>query len=226
MMKNRYLKVAMAFVTGIVVFTGCATERHISPTISEFPRTGLDLKPPVLGAVFDGRPNQEPKDAASQLQDDLRRIYGSSIEWNNYFTKTPPSRVAVRVRLVTLGASFGSRLVSSVAFTNAVSSAQGSATGPWGSVVGSVSAQQSVFAGSLSGEGWWNGAAWIDLEVQDYRGAKPINFTLPIVAEHRESNIWGYSSGDKAARIAWQQVSAQLTRAIDTIFRAVRDEQP
>jgi hypothetical protein len=89
-----------------------------------------------------------------------------------------------------------------------------------------VSAQQSVLAGSLSGEGWWNGAAWIDLEVQDYRGAKPISFTLPIVAEHRESNMWGYSSGDKAARIAWQRVSVQLTRAMDTIFRFVRDQQP
>jgi len=125
-----------------------------------------------------------------------------------------------------LGASFGSRLVSSTAFANAVSSAQTSATGPWGSVVGNVSAQQSVLAGSLSGEGWWNGAAWIDLEVQDYRGSEPISFTLPIVAERRESNMWGYSSGDKAARIAWQRVSVQLTRAIDTIFRTVRDQQP
>ena len=67
-----------------------------------------------------------------------------------------------------------------------------------------------------------NGAAWIDIEAQDYRGAKPINFTLPIVAEHRESNMWGYSSGDKAARIAWQRVSVQLTRAMDTIFRVAQ----
>lgn len=225
-MKSRYLKMTITLMLVLAVFCGCATERYISPTISELPRTGLDLKPPVLSAVFDGRANQEPKDAASQLQDDLRRIYGSSIEWNNYFTKTPPGRVAVRVRLVTLGATFGSRLVSSTAFANAVSSAQGSATGPWGSVVGSVSAQQSVLAGSLSGEGWWNGAAWLDLEVQDYRGDKPISFTLPIVAEHREFNMWGYSSGDKAVRIAWQQVSVQLTRAMDTIFRTVRDQQP
>ncbi|MEK7791534.1 MAG: hypothetical protein AAB306_00105, partial [Pseudomonadota bacterium] len=61
-------------------------------------------------------------------------------------------------------------MVSSVAFANAVGSAQASATGPWGSVVGSVSSEQSVLAGSFSGEGWWNGAAWIDLEVQDNRG--------------------------------------------------------
>jgi hypothetical protein len=49
---------------------------------------------------------------------------------------------------------------------------------------------------------------------------------LPIAAEHRESNMWGYSSGDKAAKTAWQRVSVQLTRAMDAIFRAVRDDQP
>lgn len=224
-MQIKCLTIGITLIMALVVFGGCATERHISPTLSESPRTGLQLNPPVCGAIFDGRGTQEPKDAASQIQADLSRIYGTSIEWDNYFTRTPQGRVAVRVRIVKLGSSFGSRLVSSTAFANAVSSAQVSATGPWGPVIGDVTAQQSVLAGSLSGEGWWNGAAWIDLEVQDYRGSKPISFTLPIVAEHRESNIWGYSSGDKAARIAWQRVSVQLTRAMDTIFRVIRDEQ-
>ncbi len=226
MMQIKHLKITMGAIIVLTVLGGCATDRYIAPTLSEPPRTGLELNPPILGAVFDGRATQEPKDAASQLQADLSRIYGSSIEWDSYFNKTPQGRVAVRVRIVTLGASFGSRLVSSTAFANAVNSAQGSATGPWGTVVGNVLAQQSVLAGSLSGEGWWNGAAWIDLEVQDCRGPKPISFTLPIVAEHRESNMWGYSSGDKAARIAWQRVSVQLTRAMDTILRAVRDQEP
>ena len=225
MTKINHLKIAVVAIIVLVAFCGCATERHIAPTISEPPRTGLEVSPPILGSVFDGRATQDPEDAASQLQSDLSRIYESSIEWENYFSKVPQGRVAVRVRIVTLGASFGSRLVSSTAFANAVSSAQGSAIGPWCSVVGNVSAQQSVLAGSLSGEGWWNGAAWIDLEVQDCRGPKPIKFTLPIVAEHRESNMWGYSSADKAAGIAWQRVSAQLTRALDAIFRTVRDQE-
>ena len=225
-MQIKYLKITMAAIIAVAVLGGCATERHITPTLSEPPRTGFDLNPPILFSVFDGRATQDPKDAASQLQADLSRIYGSSIECGSYFTKTPQGRTAVRVRIVILGASFGSRLVSSIAFANAVSSAQGSATGTWGSVVGNVSAQQSVLAGSMSGGGWWNGAAWIDLEVQDCRNSKPISFTLPIVAEHRESNMLGYSSGDKAARIAWERVSVQLTRAIDTILRVVRDQQP
>lgn len=226
MMQIGQLRIAMAAMIVFSIFAGCATERHISPTLSEPTRAGLDLEPPILGAVFDGRATQDPTDAASTLQADLSRIYGSSIEWNNYFTKTPQDRVAVRVRIVMLGASFGSRLISTTAFANAISSAQGSATGLWGPVVGSVSAQQSVFAGSFSGEGWWNGAAWIDLEVQDNRGTNPVNFTMPITAEHRESNMWGYSSGDKAARTAWQRVVLQLTRALDTIFRTARDQQP
>jgi hypothetical protein len=225
-LKRKHLQIAMTLMIVLAVFTGCATERHISPMLSEAPRAGLDLKPPVLGAVFDGRATQEPKGPASQLQADLTRIYGPSIEWNDYFTKTPPGRVAVRIRIVTLGASFGSRLISTISFANAIASAQVGATGLWGPVVGSVSSQQTVFAGSFSGEGWWNGAAWLDLEVQDYRGAVPIGFTMPIVAEHRESNMWGYASGDKAARTAWQRVAVQLTRTIDTIFRTVRDEQP
>jgi hypothetical protein len=225
MLKSEPIQIAIALLTVLVTLTACATERYISPTLSEVPRVGFDLKPPILGAVFDGRATQEPKDAASQLQADLTRIYGSSIEWNDYFTKTPPGRVTVRIRIVILGASFGSRLISTTAFANAVGSAQINATGPWGPVVGNVSAQQSVLAGSLSGEGWWNGAAWIDLEVQDSRSTKSVSFTMPIAAEHRESNMWGYTSGDKAARTAWQQVAVQLTRAMDTIFRTLRDEQ-
>jgi hypothetical protein len=147
------------------------------------------------------------------------------LEWVDYFAKTPAGRVSIRVRIVTLGSSFGSRLVSSVAFARAVGSAQVSATGPWGPVVGSVSSEQSVLAGSLSGEGWWNGAAWLDLEVQDNRGQTPVTFTLPIVAEQRESNMWGYASGDKAAKSAWDRVGVQLTRALDAIARTVRDQQ-
>lgn len=208
------------------LLTGCATERVISPTISGSSRTSLIVSPAILGAIYDGRASQEPKDAATILQADLSRIYGASIQWTDYFEKVPVGRVSVRIRIVTLGATFGSRLVSSVAFANAVGSAQASATGPWGPVVGAVSSEQSVLAGSFSGEGWWNGAAWVDLEVQDNRGQKPIAFTVPIVAEHRESNMWGYASGDKAAKVAWDRVGVQLTRALDAIARTVRDQQP
>lgn len=224
-MKRVSCSVATIFMVAILL-AGCASERVISPNISGSSRTGLIVSPAILGAVYDGRASQEPNDAAAILQGDLSRIYGTSIEWTDYFAKTPAGRVSARIRIVTLGSSFGNRLVSSVAFANAVGSAQASATGPWGPVVGSVSSEQSVLAGSFSGEGWWNGAAWVDLEVQDNRGKKPVAFTVPIVAEHRESNMWGYASGDKAAKVAWDRVGIQLTRALDAIARTVRDQQP
>src|SRR3989304_9183056 len=223
MLRSKYLQISLALITVLIVCTGCATaDRHILPKLSEPPRVGLDLKPPILGAVFDGRANQAPKDAVLQLQTDLKRIYGSSIEWVDYFSKTPSGRVTVRVRIGTLGASFGSRLISNVALANAVSSAQGAATGPWGNVVSSSSSHQSVFSSSFSGEGWWNGSAWVDIEVQDYRGTVPISFVMPIVAEHRESNTWGYASGDKAVNTAWQQGAIQITRFLDNALRSVR----
>lgn len=224
-MKRAPYSVAIIFVAAMLV-TGCATERVLSPNISGSSRTSLGVSPAILGAVYDGRASQEPNDAAAILQGDLSRLYGTSIEWTDYFARTPAGRVSVRIRIVTLGSSFGSRLVSSVAFANAVGSAQASATGPWGPVVGSVSSEQSVLAGSFSGEGWWNGAAWVDLEVHDNRGPKPIVFMVPIVAEHRESNMWGYASGDKAGKAAWDRVGVQLTRALDAIARTVRDQQP
>ena len=223
MIKISYF-VAIIFVA-VAFLTGCTTERALSPTIPATPRTDLVVSSAILGSVYDGRTSQMPKDAAATLRADLSRIYGSSIEWTDYFAKAPAGRVSIRIRIVTLGSSFGSRLVSSAAFANSVGSAQVSAIGPWGPVVGSVSSEQSVFAASFSGEGWWNGAAWLDLEVQDTRGQNPITFTIPIVAEHRESNIWGYASGDKAARVAWERVGVQLTRALDAITRIVRDHQ-
>ena len=212
----------VSLIAGLVL-AACATERQVSPVIDSAPRSALKLETPVIGAVFDGRSAKDDKDAASQLQSELNRLYGPAIEWHDYFSKTPNGRVAMRIRLVILSATFGSRLISNVDFANAVGSAQVNAVGPWGTVAGTVSSQQSVVGGSFSGAGWWNGAAWVDLEIEDLRGAKPVSFVLPIAAEHQESNTWGYASGDKAARVAWERASAQLTRAIDSVLRTVRE---
>lgn len=88
----RNLAVSLAFV---VLLTGCATERAIPPSISASPRTGLDVSPPIIASVFDGRSTNENEDAAEILQADLSRIYGPSLEWTGYFAKTPEDRVAV-----------------------------------------------------------------------------------------------------------------------------------
>jgi len=61
-MQINHLKIGITVIIALAVFGGCATERHIAPTLSEPPRSGLQLNPPVFGAVFDGRATQEPKD--------------------------------------------------------------------------------------------------------------------------------------------------------------------
>ena len=209
----------------ILICTGCATERYISPKIATSPRTAITLKNPILSAVYDGRTMGEDQGAASSLRAELSQIYGNNLQWTSYFESVPKGSVSIKFRIIELGSSFGSRLISSVTYATAVQSAQVSATGPWGPVVGTAPGSSSVYGGSFSGEGWWNGAAWIDLEIQDNRSTHLKRFNIPLAAEHRESNMWGYSSGDKAARKAWEIVSAQLTRAIDEVLRVLRDSE-
>jgi len=175
-----------------------------------------------MTAVFDGRTTGEDQDAASLLKAELTKIYGNNLRWTSYFESVPKGSVSLKIRIVELGSSFGSRLISSATYATAVQSAQVTATGPWSPVVGFATGSSAVYGGTFSGEGWWNGGAWIDLEIQDNRSIPPSRFTIPLAAEHRESNMWGYSSGDKAARKAWEKVSAQLTRAIDEVLRVLR----
>lgn len=203
----------------------CTAERYISPTIPAQPRSGLSISPPILSAVFDARAKREPGDVETVLRSELTRIYGRSIEWTDYFSKTPEGRVSIRFRITTLGSEFDSILLSSVSFTESFNNARIKASGPWQRVI-DVSSHQSAFSFSFAGAGWWNEAAWVDVEVQDKRNGKVISFILPIAAQHRESNTWGYSSGDKAARIAWNEVAAQIIRVMDASARTIQEGNP
>jgi hypothetical protein len=213
----------LILIVPVLLLVGCATSRNANPSLDSQPRKGLEIKPPILFSLFDGRVPKCQDDVISDIKTDLERIYGSSIEWADYFASTPKDRVSIRLRIVKLGASFGSRIVSSAAFATATATAHGRATGPWSRVVLDISSQQSVLTSSVQTEGWWNGAAWVDVELEDARGSRQITFVMPIVSEHQESNVWGYSSGDEAAQVAWQQAATQLTRALDMVFRTVRD---
>jgi hypothetical protein len=92
----------------------------------------------------------------------------------------------------------------------AVDSANVSAVGPWGSLVGTATGTSSVIGGSISGEGWGIGAAWVDVEVQDRRSPKQVRFTVPIVAEDRELNMWGtfmeIRPPRRRGRLYWQNL--------------------
>lgn len=215
----------LIMLVAVLAVAGCATQRSIKPLIKTAPRVGLHLKTPVLMSVYDGRTNPLNPGAAATLKAQLQKIYGSNLRWVPYFQKTPSGRVSVRLRIIKLGAKFGSRIISSVAYTNALQSAQVSATGPWGPVVGSVSGTSSVLSGSFSGEGWWNGAAWLDVQIQDNRTSRTYHVTIPLAAEDHKSNILGYASANKAVRAAWNDVATQLTRVMDGILRTLRDAE-
>ena|GEM_PF-1242698 len=228
-MQNKFIvfpKCHFFWAIFILLVSGCSTYRTITPALSEAPRQGITLKTPVLVAVFDGRAKkQNGEQLVSSLQNSLRQIYGNSIEFIDYFTKTPDSRVLIRIRVMALGANFGSRIITSSYFAGSIGTAHANATNGWNSVVAIASSQQSLFGGSFTGEGWWIGTAWLEMDIQDKRGGKLISFTVPVAAEHKESNLWGYSSGDKAAEQAWNVVSPQMMRVLDGIFIKVRDEE-
>ena len=203
---------------------GCATERYVTPKITSAPRAACSSKiqssRPYTTAERPELIQKLPLRYRPNLRTSTEVIFGGC-----HFDPVRKVGVAVRIRIVMLGSSFGSRLISSANFETAVQSARVSMTGPWGSVFGTATGTSTVFGGSFTGEGWWNGAAWIDVEIQDNRSDTPSHFTVPIASEDKESNIWGYSSGDKAASKAWETASAQLTRTVDEVLRTVRDSE-
>lgn len=220
-----YAPLLYVAIWAIAILPGCATERSVSPALPGAPRSGLTVVQPLYSGVFDSRPRQESQDTADLLKADLDYLYGPAIEWADYFNKTQPGQVSARIRIVALGSSLDNRLISPSAYMAALNAARKEAAGPWSAVVASVAAERLVVPSSLSGEEWWNGTAWIDLEVEDLRDTKPIIFTLPILAEHQEPNMLGIVSGDSAARTAWKRAGAQLTKALDIVLRILQNQQ-
>jgi hypothetical protein len=214
-----------AIIWSLILLVGCATERTVTPTINTQPRQGLSLKTPVQASVFDGRTDGSQDQTTIQLENELSRIYGSNFEWVPYFNETPPGRVSIKYRVVKLGANFGSRIITTIGYASAVQSYQASVPNAWNPIFINGVSNTSVQASSFTGEGWWNGGAWVDIEVTDNRSGHQSRFTIPIAAEHRESNVWGYTSGDKAAKKAWETVASQITRITDSALRMVRDAE-
>jgi hypothetical protein len=217
MRKTLYLGVLL-----ILFSSGCATERSATPTLSASPRTSITIKNPVVAAVSDDRKAGGDSGAASSLRAELAQVYGDNLRWAPYSESVPKGDVSLKISIIKLGSSFGNRLISPADYASALKSARAKAKGPWRAVVDSAAKSSTVYGGTFTGDGWWNGAAWVDIEVHDNRRASPIRFTIPLAAEYRVSNRWWHYSGDKAARKAWENVSVQLTQAIDEVLQMVR----
>lgn len=215
-------KVVIILVT--IEFFGCDTYRTTLPELTALPRHSIVVDPPVLVALFDGRSDaQNSEEITMTLRKDLKQIYGQSIEFTDYFVKIPENRILVRIRIQELGANFGSRIVSNVSVTNSLNNAKIHATNGWNSIIVSASSNQSLLGSTISTEGWWIGTAWIELNIVDTRKEKIINFSIPIIAESKESNLWGYKSAEKAANKSWNNVGTQLLNIFDQIILTVRD---
>ena len=224
MLKKRIVPLIFFAVILLVLLSSCASERFVPPALSDGPRADRDLKIAVLATVSDARTEPQPKDAAAELQADLTRIYGSTFEWGGTASPAPPGRVSVRITIRTLGAFYGKRLLSVKEYTERLSASHEKATTTWEPVLASASGQQSVLAAIVPAEGWWNGLAWIDLEIEDSRGPTPVGFILPLAAEHREAGR-GRASGDQAALTAWQRASSRLLAAPDAVVLVMKQDE-
>lgn len=210
----------------VLCFFGCATHRWIVPSISESPRQGVALRSPLRIALLDARSEKrDSEEVVDSLSSDLSSIYGDALSWVPYFEETPEGEVALRIRLMACGADFGSRLVTATAIGVASTRSSAWAETPWGPVVASGTSNRTVLANAFSAEGWWVGTAWLELEIDDRRFAEGERISFPIIAENRQSNLWGYPSGDEAAERAWGAASQTLVRVLDNIVVAIRDQE-
>lgn len=225
---TRFLRITFLLALGAVLFStvGCATKRTVLPKISVSPRTSLQVETPVLVSVLDARTQKdEDKDVVRTLKEGLSEAYGNSIEWTDYFTKVPDGRTAVKIHLKANEANFGSRIVSATSVSNSFTTARAQASDGWGSVVATASAEQTTLGSAFAAEGWWIGTSWLNLEIVDKRSSQVERLSIPLVAETKKSNTWGYRSGDAAANEAWSQVGQQLIQVMDKVLVTVRNQE-
>jgi hypothetical protein len=210
---------SLLVAVGLIGIVGCAEYQNYTPTISEPTRAGLKITPPVLISVFDGRGNREGNQRPDQsIKAGILSTYPDAIQLVDYFTQTPQGRIRIKIRIQELGSQFGSRVVSSSSIVNQYGQATALATDGWNSVVANAYSQQTSFGSSIATEGWWIGTAWIEVNIEDKRNGRKIDFTFPLVSEQKESNMWGYGSANAATKRAWSRVSAQLFSTIDNVL--------
>jgi hypothetical protein len=220
------MKKKLIFVIIFFIIAGCATQRISQPRISASPRTNISLETPLLVSVFDARSvDTESDNAASILEKDLKDVYGNSIILFDYFDKVPNDRVALRIRLKANEANFGSRIISASNIKQSYSTAQAQASSAWSSVVVTASKTQTTLSSTFAAEGWWIGTSWVELQVIDRRKKKRNQFKIPIVAEKKRSNTFGYSTANKVIEETWNHVEQQLLQVVDEVLISIRANQ-
>jgi hypothetical protein len=209
-------------VIALLSISACATQRSSQPRVTASER-GIELNTPVLVSVLDAR-GGDAQDAAPQLKTDLTSVYGDAIETTDYFAEIPDDRVAVRIRLKANDATFGSRIISVSTVEQSYATAQAKASGPWSSVVGTASSQSTMLSSTVQTEGWWIGTSWMKITVVDRRGSTPQEMTLPLVAETKRSNTFGYRTASRVTDESWSDIERQLIQIMDQVLMTVRQQ--
>jgi hypothetical protein len=221
-MKFRLIAILVLVPLGLI---GCTTNRSSIPEISEPQRVGLELRQPLLISVLDSR-SEKPKSKAvvSALENGITNAYGSAVKLVPYYDQAPDDHVIVRIRLMANSANFGSRVISSMTINNSINTARATTSDFWRPVI-TVATEQSSVSHSFTTEGWWVGTSWLEIELEDTRFDTSERITVPIVAEEKVSNTFGYRSARKASERSWSLASQQLFRLMDSLIIALRDQE-
>ena len=160
--------------------------------------------------------NQEA--TVESIKQGLKTIYGDAIIFKSYFDKTEDSTVAIKINIKEIGSQFGSRVIYYQTVHNQIIAASSAAVTSWGSAVSSVIISQPIYQDNFVAQGWWMGAAYLDISLVDNLNNNKKIIDFPFVGEDKQNNTWGYKSGSIAAQNAWNKTSAHLLDLIDSVI--------
>lgn len=214
----------VGFVLILTLLIGCSTQRVNIPTISESPRTSLILKKPLLVSILDARTTKNKSaDVINSIEKGLKDTYGNSLKMVNFFSKTPPGSIALKIRLKANEANFESRIVTFASINSIYSELSISVSNKWSQVVINASQNQTFLNTTFLAQGLWVGTSWVEVELIDNSRNNAEKISFPLVAEHTESNTWGYKSASKASEKSWNIVSQQLIEVMDNVLLQLQE---
>jgi hypothetical protein len=212
--------VAAVFVAAV----GCATTKEYTPTTFTPPvREGLKLPQPINMAVFDGR-SARNEDLATTLEAGITHAYGTNVRVVPYYAPLEPDSVTVKIRVNQLHSEFGSRVIVVPVLQRRWSTAAAAGTDGWNSVAAAASSYSETLGTGFIAEGWWVGTSQLDVEVSDLSRGRHVVFSVPLVAEKRESNTWGYRTASSVSKKAWNATEVQMMRLIDDVVQKVMND--
>lgn len=206
------------FMAGLIL-SSCQTYKTITPSIIGKPRQDFKLYKPIVIAIKDSRANvSNQEETIESLKKGLKSIYGEAIEFKPYFTKTDDNSIAIKINIKEIGSQFGSRVIYYQTIHNQINIASSAAVSSWGSAVATAITTQPIYQDNFIAQGWWMGAAHLEITLIGNLNDNKKIIEFPFVGEDKQSNTWGYKSGEIAAKNAWNKTSDHLLDLIDGVI--------